>query len=129
MKNSFENPSGSADKKRDTVVNRIVVNNPAKEEEVMRDLARRFTEQDFYYAEREKTENESQIIAYLSAHIPDFIAQYGGTPIDFKPENIRVFDPKKLKHHDWQNFRESKEKLRAYYHVRLQGVAMLMIRQ
>jgi hypothetical protein len=127
MNNPFEKPVVSPDAKKKTVVDRVLVNEPQKEEEIMQALIQAFDEQKFYGAEREKTEHESQIIAYLSENIPTFIAQYGGTPVDFTPEHVHVFDPKKYSPDDWQNIK--KIQLNAYYAVGMQGVAMLMWHQ
>jgi hypothetical protein len=48
-------------------------------------------------AERPKSPEEKEIIESILKNFPEFVEKYGGKPLDFKPDHIRIIDPQQVK--------------------------------
>lgn len=112
--------SNSEKQKRDSAVSKII-NAPADQEQKIKGfLKETFKNQEMDKFEREKTQEESNMINVINNEMKDFVKNYGGTFIEIPPQNIHVIDAEKLPNELRKKYFE-KEEISGFYKPRLQG--------
>jgi len=81
----------------------------AEEERIILERTKKeyFDKQTPVEGEREKSPEESEIINDILAKLPEFIKEYGGTPLQLKPEHIHVVNPEKLSYMQRRSYKKS----------------------
>lgn len=109
MKNPFEQPVTQvpAEKtlERKTTISRVLMKNAEDEEKALELFADVFEEQRIAHFEREKTEDETEIIHAVFEKMKGFVENYGATYTDITDKHVHIVDPKKLSKNDWKVLR------------------------
>lgn len=106
MKNTFEKPIAyiPAEKKpeRKTTISRVLMKSAEDEERALELFADVFDNQDPAHFEREKTEEELEIIHAVFQKMKGFMESYGATFTDITEDHVHIVDPQKLRKNDWK---------------------------
>ena len=82
---------------RKSGIERVIGASSEEERAILRSFRGMLQHQRFEEYERKKTPKEAMIIDAVLRYLPEFIAQYGGTPVaDVPPEVIHILDEGKL---------------------------------
>lgn len=82
---------------RESGIERVIGASSEKESAILRSFRGILRHQRFEEYERKKTPEETMIIDAVLRHLPEFVAQYGGTPVaDIPPEVVHILDEGKL---------------------------------
>ena len=87
---------GQNEEKRTSGVYKIVGFGKEEEQFIKEDFADLFEDQDFEEWEREKTPEEKEIINRIILRLPEFIKQFGGTPLALTQDHVHIIDEQKL---------------------------------
>ncbi|MFA5986395.1 MAG: hypothetical protein WC819_03545 [Parcubacteria group bacterium] len=133
MKNPFEQPVAQAPAEntpeRKTTISRALMKNKEDEEKALEFFADLFENQEFYGFEREKTDDESEIIDAVNEKMKDFVERYGGIYTKITADHIHIIDQKKLSKSNWSRFRDEDGSMcDGLYIMEIQGALINLFR-
>lgn len=93
---SLENTPETKKRKKQSGVSRVASGSEKKEQESLEHFERKFLKYEFFKEEREKTEQEIELINSINENMKEFVKEWGGDWLEIKPEKIHFIDESKL---------------------------------
>lgn len=81
-----------AEFKRESGIVEIKGDDKSKKAKILEHFESKFSEQDIKKFEREKTQEELELIREVNEKMMEFVERYGGAYLEIKPENIHIID-------------------------------------